>query len=77
MNLPNPAPRHFPKKRVRKGKKREKRKRMAIFGSGNCCKKAPLMVLTVTMEFIKHVNRFFNQGIDTTSDVYSFQDLFV
>jgi hypothetical protein len=50
---------------------------MIIFGSGNCCKKSPLMVLTVTMEFIKHVNRFFNQGIDTTSDFYSSKDLFV
>jgi hypothetical protein len=35
------------------------------------------LVLIVTMEFIKNVNRLFNQGIDTTSDVYSFQDLFV
>jgi hypothetical protein len=50
---------------------------MEIFGSGNWCKKSPLMVLAVTMKSIKHVNRFFNQGIDKASYAYSFQDLFL
>jgi hypothetical protein len=40
-------------------------------------KKDPLMVVTVTMKCIKHVNRLFNQGIDQASHAYSFQDLFV
>jgi hypothetical protein len=54
-----------------------KKKEMAIFKSENWCKKAPLMVLTIDMKCIKHVNRFFNQGIDTMSHTYSFEDQFV